>query len=466
MKNYRGGKWVWAAVFTSVVGATGVHAADPAPAIVGKNEWLFYRYELSDASDQAKTGESLSLIQRFNRVLSANGINMAVVMVPLKMRVYAEHLPDEVKIDGFLGSNYDRMRKGLQTAGVNVIDLNTAFLNSPKRSGESPLFFRLDTHWTPTGAMVAAETIKASIEVNAALKTALAATPEEGYKIVYGKRPRPSRGRDLVEQLPPNSPTFAPEQVIQVNVSRSQPPKEDLLGNRAPAGLTLVGSSYSSEWTGFSNALRYVLQRDVLGVSVGADQGSWVGMESYLRDDSFQAKAPKLLLWEMPERDMRAPPDYKFREARYVSNNTEWLLRASAWVQASCKPSSVTARLANLGLGANPVNVKGADVVTGPTGDNDFVEFVFDKPMGQLDYLAARTTTAGSKTVTLEGSGPGVTTRRFTIHVAGDDAAHAFRTPLPSNGNGFTKVRVFPGKSNGFSILGLQVCRQPEDLLQ
>lgn len=138
MKNYLVEKWVWTAVFTSVVGATGVQAADSAPAIVGKNEWLFYRYELSDASDQAKTGESLALIQRFNRVLSANGIQMAVVMVPLKMRVYAEHLPDEVKISDFLGSNYDRMSKVLQTAGVNVIDINTAFLNSPKRSGDSP----------------------------------------------------------------------------------------------------------------------------------------------------------------------------------------------------------------------------------------------------------------------------------------------------------------------------------------
>lgn len=453
-------------MFTGFAGVTVVHAADPAPGIVGKNEWLFYRYELSDASDQAKAGESLALIQRFNKVLSANGISLAVVMVPLKMRVYAEHLPDEVKINEFLGSNYDRMSKGLQTAGVHVVDLNTAFLNSPKRSGDTPLFFRLDTHWTPTGAMVAAETIKASIEINPAMKMALAATSEEGYKIVYGKRSRPSKGRDLVEQLPPNSPTFAPEQVMQINVNRSQAPKEDLLGNRTPAGLTLVGSSYSSEWTGFSNALRYALQRDVLSVSVGADQGSWVGMESYLRDDSFQAKAPKMLLWEMPERDMRAPPDYKFREARYVSNNTEWLLRASAWVQASCKPSSVTAKLAALGLAANAVNVKGSDVATGPTGDNDFVEFGFDKPMGQLDYLAARAITAGSKTITLEGSGPGVTTRRFTVSVAGDDAAHALKSPLPSNGNGFTKVRIFPGKTSGFSIQGLQVCRQPEDLLQ
>ena len=28
----------------------------------------------------------------------------------------------------------------------------------------------------------------------------------------------------------------------------------------------------------------------------------------YLRDDSFQTNKPKLLIWEMPERDMAAPP--------------------------------------------------------------------------------------------------------------------------------------------------------------
>lgn len=464
MKIYKANRLVLGVLCAGSLGLPVVYAEEPAPGIVGKNEWLFYRYELSDAPDAAPTDVSLGLIQRFNKVLSANGVSMAVVMVPLKMRIYAEHLPDSIKVNDYMQGNYARMSQVLQAAQVRVIDLNTAFLNSPKRSSDTPLFFRLDTHWTQAGAMLAAESIKAGIDANPTLKAALEAMPEEAFKLSVGTRKRPSKGRDLVEQLPPNSLTFAPEQIAPVSVIRARPPKEDLLGNRAPLGLTLVGSSYSRDWTGFADALRYVLQRDILAIGVGADKGSWVGMESYLRDDAFQTKAPRMLIWEMPERDVRAPPDYRFRDTRYVSNNTEWLLRASAWVQTSCKPSAVTAKVVPAGLAANGANAK--NVSTGPTSEKEFIEIDFDKPIGQLDYLAARVVTAGSKSMILEGSGPGVATRRFTMDVAGDDAAHAFKTPLPSNGSGFTKVRIFPGKNNSFALQGLQVCRQPEDILK
>lgn len=445
---------------------TVAHAADSAPGIVGKNDWLFYRYEISDASDTAATDSSLDLIQRFNKVLSSNGISMAVTLVPLKMRIYSEHLPDNIKINDYMRGNYERMSKVLRAAQVNVIDLNTVFLNNPARSSDTPLFFRLDTHWSPAGSMLAAETIKAGIDANPALKKVLDATPEENFKMVLGKRKLNSKSRDLVEQLPKDSPDFAREQIIQFNVNRAQPPKEGLLGNRPVPGVTLVGSSYSHSWTGFPDAIRYTLQRDILSFSVGADQGSWVGLESYLRDDAFQIQAPKMVIWEMPERDMRAPPNYKFRDARYVSDNSEWLLRVSALVQASCKPSAVTAKISPVGLAENATNMTGGDISTGPTNDGDFIEVGFDKPIEKLDYLTARATTAGSKTITMEGFGPDVATRRFTFNVPGDDAAHALKTPLPSKEKGFTKVRIFPGKSNGFALRNLQVCRQPEDLLK
>ena len=440
-------------------------AAEPANAFVGKNEWLFYNYEILEAANADTTNVSLDLIQKFNKVLSANGVNLVVVMVPVKMRIYSDQLPDDVKVNNFTAGNYDRIAKALQAARVNTVDINTAFVNSPQRNSDTPLFFKLDTHWTPTGAILAAETIKAAINATPSLKGAFDATPAEAYKLAVANRKRPSKARDLVEQLPKNTLTFTPEMVAQVNVSRVQPPKEDLLGNKAPNGLTLVGSSYSMDWTGFADVLRFSLQRDILTVAVPADQGSWVGMESYLRDDSFQTKAPKMLIWELPERDMRAPPDYKFRDPRYLTNNTEWLMRASAWVQSSCKPSAAAAKLMLVGLAASPGNMKGAKVSTGATTDSDFIEINFDKPVDKLDYLSALVSTAGSKSVILEASGPGATTRRFTINVPGDDAARSFKTPLPAAGAGFTKVRIFPGKSTAFVFDNPQLCKQPDDLL-
>ena len=54
--------------------------------------------------------------------------------------------------------------------------------------------------------------------------------------------------------------------------------------------------------------------------------------------DEFQKKPPKIITWEIPERDMHLPPDYKFREARFVSNNANWLKQVSALVNKAGKP--------------------------------------------------------------------------------------------------------------------------------
>lgn len=454
------------ALLAGSFGMTVAHAADPIPGIVGKSDWLFYRYEISDTVDIPTIDTSVGLISRFNKVLAANGVTMAVTMVPLKMRIYSEFVPDDIKINDTMRGNYERISKQMQAAQLQVLDLNKAFLNSPKRTSETPLFFRLDTHWAPAGALLAGETIKTEIDANPVLKKVYDEVPPENFKLVVGKRKINAKARDLVEQLPKPPAVYAPEQTFAVDVSRATPAKEDLLGNAVVPAITLVGSSYSNTWTGFPDAVRYSLQRDILSISVGADQGSWVGMESYLRDDAFQTKPPKLMIWEMPERDMRAPPDYRFRDPRYLTDNTEWLLRVSAWVQSSCKPSTVTAKLGATGLGANAAFVKGEDVRTGGVGDADFIEINFDKPLDKLDYISARAITAGSKTVTLEASGAGVPARRFTVQVAGDDAAHALKVPLPSRAAGYTKVKVFPGKSNSFAWQTLKVCRQPEDLLK
>jgi len=441
-----------AAMLACATAAGAAQAADAAPGFAGKNEWLFYNYELSGPKDAATVATSVDLLARFNKVLAANGVVLGVTMVPIKMRVYAEHLPDSVKLSDDLRGNYARIAQSMRAAQLRVIDLNTAFTTSPERTGESPLYFRLDTHWAPAGALLAGTTIKAGIDADPVLKAALDQAPVEAFKLVVGKRKINSKSRDLVEQLPKPAPAFGPEPTFAFDVTRASPAKEDLLGNRLAPPVTLVGSSYSHAWTGFPNALRHALQRDVLSVSVGADQGSWVGMESYLRDDAFQGSPPKLLIWEMPERDMRAPPNYAFRDARYLSDNTEWLLRASAWVQKTCKPSAITAK-----MGAMPA---------GATGDADFIDISFDKPVGQLDYLSMQAVVSGSKVVTLEASGPGVATRKFNVTVAGDDTAHALKSPLPSGGAGYNRVKLYPGKASKVGLTGLQVCRQPEDLLK
>lgn len=452
--------WVLGALSGLLMSTPQAQATEPALGFVGKNEWLFYRVEYSTAADQAATNTSMDLIRRFNKLLERNGIAMAFVMVPLKVRIYSEYLPEDAKINPYMAENYDFMARTLRAGQVNVIDLNTPFMTSPKRNSDMPFFFRLDTHWSPAGAMLAGQTIRAGIEANPALKTALDAVPEVRYDLHEGARKVDSISRGLIGLLPEGAPTFAPEQEIQFTAERRA--SRSLLEGGADAGVTLMGSSYSAPWYRLPDALRYMLQRDVLAISIEATHGSWNGMETYLRDDSFQTNKPRLLIWEMPERDMRMPPNYKFREARYHSDNTEWLLRVAAWVQGSCTPSPLQGNIAAGTLAASSADT----VVAEKTVAGDFIELSFDKPTEKLDYLVATVATSGSKKLMMEASGVGSEIRRFEVPVPGDGAKHPLKMPLPSSGKGYTTLRIFPGKSSGFTFAGLQMCRHPADLLE
>lgn len=448
-------------LISGVLCGQGIAATNQPQAIAGKNEWLFYSVELTDASEQGAKEASIDLISRFNKVLERNGVAMVLTMAPIKARIHSEFLPDSVTLNPYMAGNYERMAQALRAAKVNFIDLNGPFMKSPQRNGDTPLFLRLDTHWAPSGAMLAAEAVRAGLDANAPLRQVLDSIPEEKFVLTKSASKANSPMRDLVAKLPDNRSTFSPELVAPFVVSKDRKTSGSILGNATTPAISLMGSSYSAQWYRFPDALRYTLQKDLLAISVEATQGSWVGMESYLRDDAFQLNRPKLLIWEIPERDMSKPPDFKFREARYQSDNMAWLLRVAAWVQTTCLPSPVSVKV----VAGSLKSADTGNITAENTSDKDFVELRFDKPLDKLDYLVARVATAGSKKMVLEASGPEAETRWFDVPVPGDGAMHALKVPLPTDGKGFATVRIFPGKNSRFGVSDLQVCRQPEDLL-
>ena len=176
----------------------------------GKNEWLFLRGEFPDASGQSATDASIDLIRRFNKVLARNGIALVFTMPPMKSVIYSEYLPDDVKSTTYIKAKYDRMAQALRAGQVYVVDLNGPFLNNPQRTSDGPLFLRLDTHWSPAGAMLAAETIRAGVDASPALKKTLEAIPEEKSTMTWAKVKTNSTQRDMIKLLPAGSPTFAP----------------------------------------------------------------------------------------------------------------------------------------------------------------------------------------------------------------------------------------------------------------
>ena len=439
------------------------HAAadDEQMVIVGRDGWLYFSHEVTKAAVEKRgIATSLDIIDKFNRVLKRKGVALAIAMVPLKVRIYPEHLPPGVNLTNDIITNYDRAMSILKADGVDMIDLNSAFLsNKPKNSTDFPLYYPLDTHWSPVGALLAAETIAAAIENTPSLKEKISEVPPTTYKLTWlgadEAPPMPASNYDLVKHLPKASQNFPMQNDRQFRVSKAALSKGSLLGEVSRPDITLMGSSYSAPWTKFPAALRYTLQRDILDIFVEAPHGSWYGMELYLRNDAFQTHRPKLLIWEMPERDLIAPPDYPFREVRYQSDNDEWLLRVGALTEPVCLPSTTVAKFEK----GNDATGRAA---LASSGTNDFVQINFSSSLDKLDYLAANVRTTGSGNLMLEALGNGIT-RRFNAAVAGDGAPHVFKFPLPGGGQGFTKVRIFPGKTKGFSMDSLMVCRQSFD---
>jgi len=433
--------------------------------IIGKNDWLFYRPEMIQPADEAAINTSLDLVQRFNKILAANGTTLVYAVVPIKMRIYADFLPEQAKLSPYMTANYERILKALKGKGVNAVDVNTAMMKSPIRTSVSPIFLKGDTHWSQIGAMVAAEAIKDEILVNPVLKKVYDATPEEKYTMEFRKKLYTLQAGDLRKGLPADHPKYPPEQTLLFDIKQGKKAATGLLDDTAVPEIALVGSSYSIQWTLFSQALQYALQRNVFAYAVTADKSPWVGLlETYVSGDNFQNQPPKLLIWETPERELAAPPNYAYREQRYKSDNTEWLLRISAWVQRTCKASTVSTTIAKRGLADKAQSLTDDAMTVAATAETDFVEVLLSKPITKQHYVSMRLLTEGSKLVSVEASGPGVVTRRFTLSVVGDELAHNFRMPLPSLGAGYTKFRLFPGQTDKFNMQQLAVCEQPADL--
>jgi len=133
--------------------------ADEQMVIVGRDGWLYFSHEMTKAAvEKPGIATSLEIIDKFNRILKRKGITLTIAMVPLKVRIYPEHLPPGANLSNDLITNYDRALSILKADGVNMIDLNSAFLrNKPKNSSDLPLYYPLDTHWSPAGALLAAE---------------------------------------------------------------------------------------------------------------------------------------------------------------------------------------------------------------------------------------------------------------------------------------------------------------------
>lgn len=277
--------------------------ADPGSRVrQGCPGWLFLAAELqlrphAESNAQARAAKVLELREQ----LQQRGIELLVMVVPDKSRIAASELCG-VSRSPQLAARQQLWLASLQAKGVPVLDLLPSL--QPLASGA---FLRTDTHWNEAGASAAAAALAARIQ-------ALGIKPEPLQSYQTSLSEPQARPGDLVRlagldwlpaSLQPAGEQTRNSSFSAVAAASESVDEDDLFGDSQLPNIALIGTSFSrnSNFVGF-------LQRD-LGASVGnfaLDGGEFSGAaKAYFNSQAFKQTPPKLIVWEIPERDLQAP---------------------------------------------------------------------------------------------------------------------------------------------------------------
>jgi hypothetical protein len=154
-----------------------------AKAVSGRDGWLFYRPDVrclveGNRVDQARpdsrwvepsapTTQRESVVRaivQFRGQLQERGIELVVVPVPGKPSVYPDQLTERAGGAGHdLPTPASELLRDLGQSGVAAVDLLSVFRQARQRAPLERLYLARDTHWTPTGARLAAEAVAARL---------------------------------------------------------------------------------------------------------------------------------------------------------------------------------------------------------------------------------------------------------------------------------------------------------------
>ncbi len=125
--------------------------------LVGEDHWMFLerRCELRPFSDEVLAASRVNSVIALDRRLAARDIELTVLPIPRKSYVARELLPRGQ--DGRSAVD-DLLILGLLRKGVETVDLRDEY------RGVAPeeIYLKLDTHWTPEAARIAAREIAAT----------------------------------------------------------------------------------------------------------------------------------------------------------------------------------------------------------------------------------------------------------------------------------------------------------------
>ena len=269
--------------------------------IKGLNDWLFIDSEFASNrfAWDFDWGKQYEPLRRFSEALERQGMKLLVIPVPNRPAIYSEGIDRDQPLQGKFSvetarANYNDSVEKFRKIGINTVNVQEAFLrhtNEPEK-----LFFARDHHWTPAGARVAAQAVKAQIGT-ATLQSfpkAEYATRLTGMYNFHGNIP------DKVETACPG--VRIPNEQIPSYLTERQD-AGNLLGDEA-IDVALIGSSYSAApWSpkeldyNFAGFLQENLHTGIVNAAISGG-GYDAASEAYFLSPAYAQHKPKVVLFE------------------------------------------------------------------------------------------------------------------------------------------------------------------------
>ncbi len=267
--------------------------------------WLFLADELAVHPGRAEHAAArLRTVADIQRKLARAGVKLVVAVVPDKSRVMAKQLC-ALERPAVLDARARDWVRGLQQAGVSAVDLAPVLQQSAQET-----YLRTDTHWNERGAQLAAQAVGEAVLSQAGEPL----TPRQQTEIL--PQPPQIRPGDLVRlagvdwlpaALQPARETASQSEfrVEAIGGESGADDQDDLFGDAGLPTVALMGTSFSRT-SGFADFLAHALETPV--ASFAKDGGGFSGSASeYIASKAFSQTPPKIVVWEIPERDLEAP---------------------------------------------------------------------------------------------------------------------------------------------------------------
>jgi hypothetical protein len=124
--------------------------------LIGKEGWMFSRGILNSGTERLRSGKAkrMAAIKAIQDRATHLGVQLVAVVAPDKVTVYPEMLPRRSAAMDNREACYGEILDELRVTGIATIDLKTPLIAS--KSVISSLYRRTDSHWSDSGARVAA----------------------------------------------------------------------------------------------------------------------------------------------------------------------------------------------------------------------------------------------------------------------------------------------------------------------